>query len=47
MNPSLDKVSSIVHINKVFLVSKSSLLLPNNRIFVIDESPRSGKFPLI
>ena len=38
LNLSVNKINSIVDISKILLISKSSLLSPNSKIFVIVES---------
>ena len=38
LNLSVNEINSIVDINKILFVSKSSLISPNSKIFVIVES---------
>ena len=38
LNLSVNEINSIVDISKILFVSKSSLLSPNSKIFVIVES---------
>ena len=44
LNLSVNEINSIVDISKILFVSKSSLLSPNSKIFVIAESlcPETG-----